>query len=97
MLIEKGLVKVNGTPVTEPGYKIKPREDQVTIHGEKIVIRLLNRSREVTALQEIGMGPREETLTQIGERRILAIYLLMGVTVVVALVGVGLIVSGGKR
>jgi len=30
----------------------------VTIHGEKIVIRLLNRSREVSSLEELGMGPR---------------------------------------
>jgi type IV pilus assembly protein PilB len=30
----------------------------VTIHGEKIVIRILNRSREVAALDQIGMGSR---------------------------------------
>ena len=30
----------------------------VTIHGEKIVIRLLNRDREVAALEDIGMGSR---------------------------------------
>jgi len=29
----------------------------VTIHGEKIVMRLLNRSRQVAPLREIGMGP----------------------------------------
>ena len=48
-------------------------------------------------VQELGMGPREVTLTQIEERRVLAIYLLMGVAVVVALVGVGLIASSGKK
>jgi len=29
----------------------------VTIHGEKIVLRLLNRNRQVTPLEEIGMAP----------------------------------------
>jgi type IV pilus assembly protein PilB len=29
----------------------------VTIHGEKFVLRLLNRSREVAAISEIGMAP----------------------------------------
>lgn len=29
----------------------------VTVHGEKIVLRLLNRNRQVTPLEEIGMAP----------------------------------------
>lgn len=37
MLIEKGLVKVNGEVIDQQGWKIVPGRDEVTIHGETLV------------------------------------------------------------
>lgn len=60
-LVKKGLVKVNGTVVTEPGHKIKPG-DEVRVNGKKVfpvrnlVYILLNKPKDYITTTEDPKG-----------------------------------------
>lgn len=60
-LVKKGIVKVNGQPVTEPGYKVSGKDD-IRINGKKIFLSknlvyiLLNKPKDYITTTEDPQG-----------------------------------------
>jgi len=60
-LVKKGIVKVNGQPITEPGYKVA-RNDEVVVNGKKIFLAknlvyiLLNKPKDYITTTDDPQG-----------------------------------------
>ncbi|MCP9751136.1 pseudouridine synthase [Ferruginibacter sp. HRS2-29] len=60
-LISKGLVKVNGNPATEPGYKVQPN-DEIVFNGKKLFVTknlvyiLLNKPKDYITTTDDPQG-----------------------------------------
>ncbi|MBK9569673.1 MAG: rRNA pseudouridine synthase [Chitinophagaceae bacterium] len=69
-IVKKGLVKVNGEPVLEPGYKVSPK-DEVRVNGKKIFLAknlvyiLLNKPKDYITTTDDPQG-RKTVLDIIG-------------------------------
>ena len=69
-LVKKGLVKVNGQPITEPGHKVSSR-DEVSVNGKKVFLAknlvyiLLNKPKDYITTTDDPQG-RKTVLDIIG-------------------------------
>ncbi len=77
-MVRKGLVKVNGTPVTEPGHKVSSK-DEVSINGKKaflaknLVYILLNKPKDYITTTDDPQG-RKTVLDIIGRATTERVY-----------------------